>query len=212
MKSGRKRRAAKKYFAHPRSLVESKDIGARTRIWAFAHVMHGARIGANCNIGDHAFIESGARLGNNVTVKNGVSVWTGVTAENDVFIGPNCVFTNDPNPRAFIKKAVEEFETTRIRSGATLGANATLLCGITVGKCAFIGAGAVVLHSVPDYALIVGNPGRQVGWTCECAHRLALEMPAALGAMCVCSHCQKEFVRVEEGLRLRDAGDKRRAG
>ncbi len=160
------------FFAHPKALVESRAIGAGTRIWAFAHVMDGAIVGNHCNICDHAFIESHAVLGNNVTIKNGVSVWDGVVLEDDVFVGPNAVFTNDINPRAAIKKTREQFAATRVRQGASIGANATLVGGITIGRFAFIGAGAVVLRNVPDYAVVVGNPARHVGYMCECGAKL----------------------------------------
>jgi acetyltransferase-like isoleucine patch superfamily enzyme len=163
--------------------------------------MKGARIGADCNIGDHAFIESGVVLGNDVTVKNGVSVWTGLTVEDNVFLGPNCAFTNDPNPRAYLKNPETELESTLVRANATIGANATLLCGITIGPYAFIGAGAVVLHSVPDFALMVGNPARRTGWMCVCARKLPLPATATPGARCTCAHCQRIFVRVAEGLK-----------
>jgi|SRR5712671_4481136 len=159
-------------FIHSHALVESDTIGDGTRIWAFAHVMKGAVIGQNCNIGDHVFIESGVRLGNNVTVKNGVALWDGVTAEDDVFIGPNAVFTNDINPRAAIKKTSAELVSTELKRGATVGANATMLCGITIGSYGFIGAGSVIIRSVPDYALMVGNPARRIGWMCKCAEPL----------------------------------------
>ncbi len=196
-----KKASAKKYFVHPRALVESAEIGPRTRIWAFAHVMKGARVGADCNIGDHAFIESDVVLGNNVTVKNGVSVWSGLTIEDNVFLGPNCVFTNDPNPRAYIKKGPSDLVRTLIRSNATVGANATLLCGITIGRFGFIGAGTVVLRSIPDFALVVGNPGRQIGWMCECAHRLPLDPPPGSGTVYSCQHCGRKYERGPEGLR-----------
>jgi UDP-2-acetamido-3-amino-2,3-dideoxy-glucuronate N-acetyltransferase len=147
-------------MAHPLALVESDEIGEETRIWAFAHVMKDARIGRGCNIGEQCYIEQGATLGNNVTVKNGVNVWTGVTIEDNVFLGPNCVLTNDPNPRAYIKKSADSLVETLIRSNATIGANATIVCGVTIGRYAFIGAGAVVIRSVPDFALVVGNPAR----------------------------------------------------
>jgi UDP-2-acetamido-3-amino-2,3-dideoxy-glucuronate N-acetyltransferase len=126
--------AAKPYFAHPHALVETEDIGPGTRIWAFAHVLPGARIGADCNICDHAFIETGAVLGNNVTVKNGVAIWQGVKVEDNVFLGPNCVLTNDPNPRAYIKKSGAALDTSLIRANATIGANASILCGVTIGR------------------------------------------------------------------------------
>ncbi len=156
------------FFAHPHAIVEAADIGLGTRIWAFAHVMEGARIGSNCNICDHVFVESNAQIGNGVTVKNGVSIWDGVILEDNVFIGPNAVFTNDKNPRAEVKKSKEQFMVTRVRRGASIGANATLVCGIDVGRYAFVGAGTVVTKSVPDYAVVVGNPARQIGHMCEC--------------------------------------------
>lgn len=185
--------AAKRYFAHPQALVETENIGLGTRIWAFAHVLPGARIGADCNICDHAFIETGVVLGNNVTVKNGVAIWQGVTVEDNVFLGPNSVFTNDPNPRAYIKKPGEALQTTLIRANATVGANATILCGVILGRYAFIGAGAVVLRTVPDFALMVGNPARQAGWMCACARRLPIPASAGLDSSTTCLHCQAQF-------------------
>jgi UDP-2-acetamido-3-amino-2,3-dideoxy-glucuronate N-acetyltransferase len=185
--------AVKPYFTHPQALVETEDIGPGTRIWAFAHVLPGARIGAECNICDHAFIETGVVLGNNVTVKNGVAIWQGVTVEDNVFLGPNCVLTNDPNPRAYIKKSGEALHSTLIRANATVGANATILCGVTIGRYAFIGAGAVVLRTVSDFALMVGNPARQVGWMCACARRLLIPASVPLNSSATCPHCQAQF-------------------
>jgi UDP-2-acetamido-3-amino-2,3-dideoxy-glucuronate N-acetyltransferase len=187
-------------FVHTQALVESSEIGPRTRVWAFAHVMAGARIGSDCNLGDHVFVESGVRVGNNVTVKNGVSLWAGITVENNVFIGPNCVFTNDPSPRAFIKKPEEALLSTCIREGATIGANATVLCGIIVGEYAFVGAGTTVLLPLPDFALVVGNPGRQIGWMCKCAHRLPMAASAPKGTTCTCMHCGASYVCSSRGL------------
>jgi len=169
------------FYAHPHALVESADIGSETRIWAFAHVMKGATVGSRCNVGDHAFVESGARLGDNVTVKNGVAIWDGVTAENNVLIGPNVVFTNDRNPRAAVKKSKQQFLPTLIREGASLGANVTVVCGITIGRYAFAGAGAVLTHDVPDYAMVVGNPAHLVGYMCECGEKLRPDLTCACG-------------------------------
>jgi UDP-2-acetamido-3-amino-2,3-dideoxy-glucuronate N-acetyltransferase len=183
----------KKFFVHPKALVETDDIGANSRVWAFAHVMKGARIGSDCNIGDHAFVESGVRLGNNVTVKNGVSVWQGVEVEDDVFLGPNCVFTNDPNPRAYIKKTGDSLVSTRVRSRATIGANATIVCGITIGQYAFIGAGTVVIRDVPDFAMMVGNPARQIGWMCVCATKLVTPSTPKSDSPLTCSSCGSLF-------------------
>ncbi len=192
--------SSKTYFAHPKALVESDHIGSDTRIWAFAHVMSGARIGFGCNIGDHAFIESEVTLGDNVTVKNGVAIWSGVTIEDNVFLGPNCVLTNDPNPRAYIKKMGGALSTTLIRANSTIGANATILCGLVIGRYAFVGAGSVVIRSVPDFALIVGNPGRHIGWMCVCAHRLPCPVQPPADVALVCPHCERTFSCSRKGL------------
>ena len=191
--------SARSYTAHPLALVESNEIGESTRIWAFAHVMKNARIGRHCNIGEHCYIEQGATLGNNVTVKNGVSVWAGVTVEDDVFLGPNCVLTNDPNPRAYIKKSADSLVETLIRNNATIGANATIVCGVTIGRYAFVGAGTVVIRSVADFALVVGNPARQIGWMCVCAKQIRL---AKDESVLTCSHCLRDYRRGENGLVL----------
>lgn len=152
------------YQAHPTAVIdEAAVIGTGTKIWHFSHIMSGAVIGANCMIGQNVLIASQAILGNNVKVQNNVSVYAGVVCEDDVFLGPACVFTNVINPRSFISRK-EEFRPTLVKKGATVGANATIICGITIGKYAMIGAGSVVTKDVPDYALIVGNPGKQTGW------------------------------------------------
>lgn len=155
-------------FVHPQALVESRSIGIKSRVWAFAHVMAGAVIGQDCNIGGHTFIESGAVIGNGVTVKNGVSIWDQVTIEDDVFVGPSAVFTNHPKPRAFIRGNRDAWRKTLVKKGATIGAGAVIVCGIEIGEYAFIGAGAVVTKSVPSYALVVGNPGKIVARVCRC--------------------------------------------
>lgn len=157
-------------FVHARALCESDEVGGGTRVWAFAHVMAGARVGSRCNVGDHAFIENGAVLGDGVTVKNGVQIWEGVVVEDDVFLGPGMVFTNDRVPRAFA--AGFELVPTRVEHGASIGANATLVCGVTVGAYAMVGAGSVVTQDVPAHALVLGNPARRVGWVCICGQRL----------------------------------------
>ena len=167
-------------FVHERALCESDDIGARTRVWAFAHVMKGAVLGSDCNVGDHAFIESGARLGNHVTVKNCVLVWDKVTVEDEVFLGPNMVFTNDMNPRVAFKKSADGFLPTLVKQGASIGANATIVCGVTIGSNAFVGAGSVVIRDVPAHAMVVGNPARRIGWMCACGEKL----PANLACSC----------------------------
>ncbi len=180
------------YFVHPQALVETESIGEGTRVWAFAHVMQGARIGRNCNICDHSFVESNVVIGDGVTIKNGVAIWDGVTLGNHVFVGPNAVFTNDLNPRAEVKKGHDQFVPTHIQEGATIGANATIVCGVTLGRYAFVGAGTVVIRDVPSYGLVVGNPGRQIGYMCECGERL----PESL--VCVCGN---RFESAEFGLR-----------
>lgn len=169
------------YFVHPQALVESESIGEGTRIWAFAHVMSGATVGRNCNICDHAFVESGVVIGNGVTIKNGVAIWDGVTLGNHVFVGPNAVFTNDLNPRAEVKKRHDQFVPTHVQEGATIGANATIVCGVTLGRYCFVGAGTVVIRDVPPYALMVGNPARQIGYMCECGETLPESLACACG-------------------------------
>lgn len=168
------------FFAHPKALVETTRVGRGTRIWAFAHVMKDAQIGENCNLCDHVFVESKVRIGNQVTIKNGVALWDGVILEDRVFVGPNAVFTNDKNPRVAYHKEPEEFLSTVVREGASIGANVTVVCGIEIGRHAFIGAGAVVTRNIPDYAVVVGNPARQVGYMCECGDKVAP------GALCAC--------------------------
>ena len=168
-------------FVHERGLCESDHIGPRTRIWAFAHVMAGARVGADCNICDHAFIESGATVGNGVTVKNNVLIWDKVTIEDDVFLGPNAVFTNDRHPRAWVKKDPVDLVPTLVRRGATIGANATIVCGLTIGEYAFVAAGAVVTSEVPAQGLVIGNPARRVGWVCTCGRRLPSQLRCSCG-------------------------------
>jgi UDP-2-acetamido-3-amino-2,3-dideoxy-glucuronate N-acetyltransferase len=160
------------YFVHPDARCETASVGAGTRIWAFAHVLAGATIGSDCNICDHAFVEGAARVGNRVTVKNGVLIWDGVTIEDDVFLGPGVVFTNDLTPRAHVKKSSADLLPTLVRQGATIGANATIVCGLVIGSHAFVAAGSVVTRDVVDHALVRGNPARQAGWVCECGEAL----------------------------------------
>ena len=167
-------------FVHPLALCETDDVGRGTRIWAFAHVLAGARIGAGCNVGEHAYVEGGAVVGDGVTVKNGVLLWSGVTVEDGVFLGPGAVFTNDASPRAPYPKGRAGWRATLVRRGATVGANATVLSGLTIGRWAMVGAGAVVTGDVPDHALVVGNPARQAGWACECG----LTLPDGLACAC----------------------------
>ncbi|MPM74629.1 UDP-2-acetamido-3-amino-2,3-dideoxy-D-glucuronate N-acetyltransferase [bioreactor metagenome] len=146
-------------------------IGAGTKIWHFSHVMSGCKIGERCNIGQNVVISPGVELGNNVKIQNNVSVYTGVICEDDVFLGPSCVFTNVINPRSAVNRK-SEYASTRVGKGATIGANATIVCGHDIGEYAFIGAGAVVTKHVPAFALVIGNPARQTGWMSEYGHKL----------------------------------------
>jgi UDP-2-acetamido-3-amino-2,3-dideoxy-glucuronate N-acetyltransferase len=160
------------YFKHETAIIdEGCLIGDGTKIWHFSHIMAGAKIGENCNIGQNVVVSPEVVLGNNVKVQNNVSIYTGVTCEDDVFLGPSMVFTNVINPRSAINRR-EQFAKTHVGKGATIGANATIVCGHNIGKYAFIGAGAVVTKEVPDYALVVGNPARQSGWVSEHGLRL----------------------------------------
>ncbi len=166
-------------MVHQTALVETECVGEGTRIWAFAHVCEGARVGRHCNLGDHSYVERGAVLGDGVTVKNGVCVWEGVTLESGVFVGPNAVFTNDRLPRsprlpeANARYAQKDWLLrTRVCTGATIGANATIVPGLTIGAFAFVGAGAVVTKDVAPHAMVTGVPARQVGWVCFCGRKL----------------------------------------
>ena len=178
---------------HPRGLCESSDVGVGTRVWAFAHILAGARVGRDCNVCDGAYIEGGAVVGDRVTVKNQVMIFAGVTVEDDVFLGPGVTFTNDLNPRAHIKRSGDDLLPTVVRAGATLGARVTVVCGTVIGRHAFVGAGAVVIRDVPDHAFVVGNPGRAVGWACLCGRRLSEDLSCP---------CGRSFVPHAAGVRL----------
>ncbi|MBI4542146.1 MAG: N-acetyltransferase [Gemmatimonadetes bacterium] len=183
------------YFAHPSAIVdEGAVVGTGTRIWHFCHIMPGAVIGERCNLGQNVVVMPGTRVGDNVKIQNNVSVYQGVVLEDDVFCGPSCVFTNVSNPRSHVSRRAE-YEATLVRRGATLGANATVVCGATLGRFCFVGAGAVVTKDVKDFALVVGNPARQVGWMCRCGERLRLK--DGRGA---CARCGAGYV--EEGGEL----------
>jgi len=176
------------YFVHPSSYVdEPVIIGAGTRIWHFSHVMQDSRIGERCNIGQNVVISPHVTIGNNVKIQNNVSVYTGCVLEDDVFCGPSMVFTNVVNPRSHIVRK-DEYKTTLVKQGASLGANCTVVCGHTIGRYAFVGAGSVVTRDVPDYALIYGNPGRVHGWMCACG--IKLDFAGSERATCVaCGQC-----------------------
>ncbi len=176
---------------HESSYVdEGAVVGAHTRIWHFCHVMPGAVIGANCSLGQNVVVMNGVRIGNNVKVQNNVSIYEGVELEDDVFCGPSMVFTNVVNPRSHVSRR-HEYRRTLVRRGASIGANATIVCGTTLGEYAFVGAGAVVTRDVPAYALVTGVPARRVGWMCACGARLA---PAGVGR---CAACGTRYERVE---------------
>jgi UDP-2-acetamido-3-amino-2,3-dideoxy-glucuronate N-acetyltransferase len=177
-------------FVHPQGLCESEDVGPGTRVWAFAHVLAGAKVGAGCNICDAAFIETGAVLGDRVTVKNGVLVWDKVTVEDDVFLGPGVIFTNDLRPRAHIKRGGDALVPTLVRRGVTLGAGCVVVCGTTVGEHAFAAAGSVITRDVAAHAFVAGNPARQRGWVCECGEKL----PETLA----CSVCGRAYEAVSD--------------
>ena len=180
------------YTAHESAYIdEGCRIGEGTRIWHFSHVMKNATIGARCNIGQNVVIAPEVVIGDNVKIQNNVSVYTGVILEDDVFCGPSMVFTNVVNPRSHVSRK-DEFRRTLVRRGATLGANCTIVCGHTIGRYAFVGAGAVVTKDVPDYAMVLGNPGRLAGWVCECGVKLA--SGAAVPKHVVCSACGLEYV------------------
>lgn len=167
---------------HPAAIVETESVGEGTRIWAFAHVMNGARVGKNCNLGEGVFVESGVIIGDDVTVKNGVALYDGVVVEAEVFLGPNCVFTNDLRPRSGrFKRPPAKFSATSIRRGATIGANATVVCGHEIGEWAMVAAGAVVTRDVAPHTLVAGVPARAIGFVCACGERLPSTLTCSCG-------------------------------
>lgn len=163
------------YFAHPTAVIDDgSEIGKGTKVWHFSHIMTGCKLGENCNIGQNVVISPEVTLGNNVKVQNNVSLYTGVTCGDDVFLGPSCVFTNVTNPRSSVNRR-GQYARTHVGKGASIGANATIVCGHDIGEFAFIGAGAVVTKNIPSYALVVGNPAKQMGWMSEYGHRLSFD-------------------------------------
>ena len=184
-------------YIHPSAIVDAgADIGTGTRIWHFAHVCGGARVGAHCSLGQGVFVGNDVRIGRNVKVQNNVSVYDAVTLEDDVFCGPSMVFTNVHNPRAAVVKKAE-YRPTLVKQGATLGANCTVVCGVVIGRYAFVGAGAVVAHDLPDHALVVGVPARQIGWMSRHGNRLALPLEGDGVATC---QATGEFYRLQAGV------------
>jgi UDP-2-acetamido-3-amino-2,3-dideoxy-glucuronate N-acetyltransferase len=173
-----------KFFAHSSSYIDpGAEIGPDTKIWHFCHVMPDTKIGKECNIGQNVFIASGVTVGNRVKIQNNVSIYQGVILENDVFLGPSMVFTNVINPRSHVIRR-EEYQKTLVKQGVSIGANATIVCGITLGKYAFVGAGSVVTRDVLPYSLVYGNPARHQGWICQCGIQLHFERDTAICEVC----------------------------
>lgn len=178
------------YFAHETAVVdEGCEIGSGTKIWHFSHIMPNCKIGEGCNIGQNVVVSPGVILGNNVKIQNNVSLYTGVECEDDVFLGPSMVFTNVINPRSAVNRR-DQYSKTVVKKGASIGANATIVCGHDIGEFAFIGAGAVVTKTVPAYALVVGNPARQMGWMSEFGHRLEFDA----NGCAICPESNEEYV------------------
>ena len=181
----------KNYFVQDTAIIdEGAEIGEGTRVWHWCHIMKDVKIGKNCNVGENAFIESGVTLGNNVKVKNNVAIYTGVVCEDDVFLGPNCVFTNVANPRSFINRK-NEFKKTVIHKGASIGANATIVCGHDIGEYAFVGAGSVVTKDVPNYHMVIGNPAKLYAYVCKCGCKLDINLR--------CDACGAQYKGDKEG-------------
>jgi UDP-2-acetamido-3-amino-2,3-dideoxy-glucuronate N-acetyltransferase len=188
------------FFVHESSCVDDgATIGSGTKIWHFCHVMPGAEIGERCSLGQNVVVMPGTKIGTNVKIQNNVSIYEGVILEDDVFCGPSCVFTNVGTPRSHVSRK-DEYEITLVKRGASIGANATVICGSTLGEYCFIGAGAVVTSDVPDYALMVGVPARRVGWMCYCGERLRLS-----GGAGTCNRCQRSYREEKGRLELIDS-------
>ncbi len=191
-KSKKKKSVSKKYFVHESSLVDKgARVGQGTKIWHFSHINSGARIGKDCVIGQNVFVGAKSVIGNGVRVQNNVSIYEGVILEDFVFCGPSMVFTNVINPRSFLSRK-HEFKKTLVKKGATIGANATIICGNTIGRYAFLGAGTIITKNVPDYGLVVGNPGRLIGYMCECGLRLKFK-----GSRATCSVCKSNYSKTK---------------
>lgn len=189
------------YFVHPSSFVdEGAEIGSGTKIWHFCHVMSRARIGQNCNIGQNVCISPDVVIGNNVKIQNNVSIYTGVIIEDNAFLGPSMVFTNVINPRSHVPRR-DQYQTTRVKQGASIGANATIVCGVTLGNYSFVGAGAVVSKDVPDYALVYGNPARIRGWMCQCGVKLPFKLDDST-AQTSCGSCGASYVKRDQVVEI----------
>ena len=190
----------KEYFSHETAVIDDGcTIGKGTRIWHFTHIMPSCKIGENCNLGQNVVVSPEVILGNNVKVQNNVSIYTGVICEDDVFLGPSMVFTNIVNPRSAVVRK-DQYVKTLVRKGATIGANATIVCGIEIGEFAFVGAGAVVIRDVPAYALVVGNPAKHIGWMSEFGHKLDFD----LNNEAVCPESKEKYIL--EGGKVKKIG------
>jgi len=193
------------YFADPTAVIDTgAEIGSGTKIWHFSHVMAGAKVGTGCNFGQNVVISPGVKIGNNVKIQNNVSVYTGVELEDDVFCGPSMVFTNVINPRSHVIRK-HEYRRTLVKRGASIGANATVVCGVTLGEYCFVAAGAVVTHDVPDYGLVIGVPAELAGWMCYCGVRLPETAPL------ICPSCERTY-EVENSICRERPGATKRAG
>lgn len=189
------------FFAHESAYVDAgAEIGSDTKIWHFCHVMSGARLGARCSLGQNVFVAAGVRIGDNVRIQNNVSIYEGVELEDDVFCGPSMVFTNVRTPRSAFPRKGEGYARTVVRRGATIGANATVVCGVTVGECSLIGAGSVVTKDVPAFALMAGVPARLVGWVCACGVKLDF----AGTTRAACKECGRRFVKADQRVTMED--------
>ncbi|MEG0998056.1 MAG: acyltransferase [Clostridiales bacterium] len=187
----------KEYFVHESSYIDDDvTIGLGTKIWHFCHIQKGAQIGKNCSLGQNVNVSDNVIIGNNVKVQNNVSLYEGVQLEDYVFCGPSCVFTNDLTPRSQYPKGTAGYKKTLVKENATIGANATIVCGHTIGKYALIAAGAVVIKDVPDYALMAGVPAKHIGWACQCGEILDDDL--------ICSKCHREYVQGENNLTLKE--------
>jgi UDP-2-acetamido-3-amino-2,3-dideoxy-glucuronate N-acetyltransferase len=188
----------KKFFSHETAVIdEGAKIGKGTKIWHFCHIMSKAKIGENCSFGQNVFVADNVEIGNNVKVQNNVSIYTGVICEDDVFLGPSMVFTNVTNPRsAVVRKG--QYEQTLVKKGASIGANATIVCGHTIGKYAFVGAGAVVTKDVPDFALMVGTPAKQIGWMSRYGHRLNFDE----NNIAICPESGEKYKLIDDKVKI----------
>ena len=188
------------YFVHESSYVdEGAQIGAGTKIWHFCHVMPSSSIGEKCNIGQNVLVSSEVKIGHNVKIQNNVSLYTGVVIEDDVFLGPSMVFTNVMNPRSHVNRK-NEYQKTIVKRGASIGANATIVCGTTIGRYSFVGAGSVVTRDVPDYALVHGNPARLRGWMCQCGVKLDFAI-GNLDEASSCEICGNRYLKTNDHVR-----------